>query len=897
MWMRVLFSLCLTSLFGGCDSKSSLNPSTVPEVDLRGGQMGGQMGGPGGSMGGVAQEGIKCNRSFMYRPAQGVSEIKIGGSFENPPWSGNLLLNDEDQDGIWTVDLELAEGEYQYKMIVDGNWILDVDQLNRVDNGQGDQNHLIVHQCPFEPACLSDASCSSDAPYCRGFECQVENQPLACSQCAENQSCTEAGECVDPPEPQCDAQRPCDDPLVCREGQCVPECQSDEECEGEAICLDLQCRVPECETDAQCDRFTESCVQVQCVPKSCSEVVFVFDSLGESYDQVHLAGEFNNWAPTVADGGWPMERLDDGRYFARQTLENGTYQYKIVLTQNGGTTWITDPNAESQVTDAEGNTNSLLTQNCDDAPSSNQCGDPEVFQWEDAVMYFVMVDRFYDSDGMVDPVANATGGNAAWGPSGQYEGGDIKGVEEKLPYLSNLGVSAVWLSAPYENRNSSGRAIDPNSDPNQYSAYHGYWPAPANIDYSDPSNPSPVPEVESRIGTSDDLDSFVTQAHGSGVKVLFDYVMNHVDVESGLYQAHPDWFARRENGQFALCGPENLWEDVYWGTRCAFTDYLPPFDFDNADARLWSVNDALWWAERYQIDGYRLDAIKHVPFSWLEDLRSALNLRFPEPAGGRFYLVGETFAYDDPGLLRSFIDPDTMLDGQFDFPYKARLCEALFRPEGRMDSFVNWMNQNDSFYGPGALMTTWIGNHDIPRAIHFASGQIPNCRQGSFPGNGWTSDYSQPTDAVPYERLGLAFAVMMTNPGIPLIYYGDEVGLAGGGDPDNRRMMPWNDSDLNPHQIALRTLTEKLGQIRAQNLVLARGRRLTLSSDQDTWVYRMTGCGGDLVDLTIALNRADQPRNVSVPAGQYQDLLTEQAVNGGELSIPPRSLMILKASN
>ncbi|MEZ4464991.1 MAG: hypothetical protein R3F43_10955 [bacterium] len=97
----------------------------------------------------------------------------------------------------------------------------------------------------------------------------------------------------------------------------------------------------------------------------------------------------------------------------------------------------------------------------------------------------------------------------------------------------------------------------------------------------------------------------------------------------------------------------------------------------------------------------------------------------------------------------------------------------------RLNDFAGWLDDNDRFYGPGALMTTWIGNHDIPRAIHFASGQIGDCRQGSHPGNSWTGDYPQPGDAAAYERLGLAFVVAMTNPGDSLIHYGDEVGLAG----------------------------------------------------------------------------------------------------------------------
>ena len=86
----------------------------------------------------------------------------------------------------------------------------------------------------------------------------------------------------------------------------------------------------------------------------------------------------------------------------------------------------------------------------------------------------------------------------------------------------------------------------------------------------------------------------------------------------------------------------------------------------------------------------------------------------------------------------------------------------------------------------------------------FASGEIGNCREGSNPGQGWSYNPPQPQDARSYELLGVSFGVLMTSPGIPLIYYGDEIGLAGGGDPDNRRMMPWNDNELMDAQIALR---------------------------------------------------------------------------------------------
>ena len=135
---------------------------------------------------------------------------------------------------------------------------------------------------------------------------------------------------------------------------------------------------------------------------------------------------------------------------------------------------------------------------------------------------------------------------------------------------------------------------------------------------------------------------------------------------------------------------------------------------------------------------------------------------------------------------------------------------------------------------------------------------------------------------------------MLTNPGMPMIYYGDEVGLAGGGDPDNRRMMPWDDTTLLPPQIALRSTVRALAHIRGENPVLGRGRRVTLSASADTWVYRMTGCGG-AADVIVAINRADAPNSVTIPAGSYDDLIAGTPASGGSTSLLARSFRVLRA--
>ncbi|HJL05628.1 MAG TPA: alpha-amylase family glycosyl hydrolase [Polyangiaceae bacterium LLY-WYZ-15_(1-7)] len=626
-------------------------------------------------------------------------------------------------------------------------------------------------------------------------------------------------------------------------------------------------------------------------PPPCNEITFTYASATAT--SVWVSGTFladagGAWPATPAEGALEMVEEEDGVWSVTHLVEPiRQHQYKFIV---DGTDWIADPSNEQTIDDGFGGVNSVLDV-CGAA-----CGELDEFDWRDTVMYFAMVDRFYDSDGSADPVSGATDGDATRGPSAQYEGGDLRGLTERMSYLNDLGVTALWITAPFENRDLAGAAINPSADPNVYSAYHGYWPSPENVDFSDPTSPSPRPAVESRIGTEADLRELIETAHGTtganghSIKVLFDYVMNHVDDESGLYAAHPDWFYT-EGGASRLCGPEDLWNDPFYGTRCAFTSYLPTFDFTIPAARQWSVDDALWWAREFDLDGYRLDAIKHVDIQWLRDLRSRLNAEITDAPDDRFYLVGETFAYDDRDLLASFVDPETELDGQFDFPFKARLCEAVFRPDGNMATFRSWMDGNDGYYGPGAIMTTWIGNHDIPRPIHFASGEITNCREGSNPGNGWDWVPAQPSDAAPYERLGVAFAVMFTNPGIPLIYYGDEIGLAGGGDPDNRRMMPWSDAELNVHQLALRDAVTKLARVRGENPVLGRGRRVTVSADQNTWVYRMTGCGDE--EVLVAINKADSSQSVTLPAGTWEDLLDGGTVAGGAQTLPARSFFVL----
>jgi glycosidase len=230
----------------------------------------------------------------------------------------------------------------------------------------------------------------------------------------------------------------------------------------------------------------------------------------------------------------------------------------------------------------------------------------------------------------------------------------------------------------------------------------------------------------------------------------------------------------------------------------------------------------IWWWKETGIDGFRLDALKHMHLSWLTDLRARTNTEIDAVTGKHFYMVGETYT-GDKGLIKYYVDPLKKLDGQFDFPQRAEICSKILLRQGSMQELESFLNGNDSYYDKG-IMSTFIGNHDLPRVIHLA--QDTPLWTDSWDGGkniNWANQPGLPGEQSAFERMAAAFTLLMTTRGVPLIYYGDEIGLPGAGDPDNRRDMQW--SGYSAGQNLLKTHLEKLGQIRKDHVALRRGNR------------------------------------------------------------------------
>jgi glycosidase len=565
---------------------------------------------------------------------------------------------------------------------------------------------------------------------------------------------------------------------------------------------------------------------------------------------VSLRGDFapDGWTTGIAMTPSPMGGFDA----IVPIVDEQIVVYKFVVDGQ----WMADPANPRKSPDGYGAFNSVTRGDCDHCPHR------AAIDWRDAVMYFAMVDRFADGD----PSNNTPVPNAEY--PGQYQGGDFKGIQQKIEagYFDQLGINTIWITSPLDNADNAYVGADGH----MYSGYHGYWPKDETL-------------IESRFGTLADLDAIVASAHAHGIQIVMDYVMNHVSSESPVWQQHMDWFNPDSNGSGGncVCGQGCSWDTDR--LVCWFDTFLPDFNFLNSAARKWSVDNAILWAKH--VDGFRLDAVKHIQTVWLTDLRARVlgEVVWDQP----FYMVGETFD-GNRDLIKSYVDPNTMLDGQFDFPLRGSVLSTILHRSGSMMDLAGFVQSNDTYYGTGSIMSTFLGNHDVPRAIEHALDQPLFDPWDGGKSLAWSGQPQLPTTSSPFQRLQVAYAFTFTSPGVPMLYYGDEYGMAGAGDPDNRRFMQW--SNYTGDQQWLHDQIATLAKIRNAHPATRRGTRTQLGVTNDAWVYRMSGAGDTVF---VALNRSDSAQAApGLPAGTYTDLISGQQVTA-PLQIPPRTGMVL----
>jgi MYXO-CTERM domain-containing protein len=479
------------------------------------------------------------------------------------------------------------------------------------------------------------------------------------------------------------------------------------------------------------------------------------------------------------------------------------------------------------------------------------------FEWSDALLYMAMTDRFKDGDTSNDPPPTPN-----VDPREDFQGGDYQGVQAKIEdgTLDQLGIRAIWLT-PYNTNPPDAWIASDNV--HETMGYHGYWPIKAR-------------EVDARWGGQAALQSMINAAHAHGIRVIQDVVAHHIHQEHEYYQSHPDWFFTG-----CVCGTNNC-DWTAQRLTCVFATYMPNVDWTNTDAMLQYESDFTWWVDNFDLDGFRIDAVKQTQDIAVINTAAAIKGEF-QKSGLEFFMTGETAmgwsncdgaaaGYDlsggdlacngsQYGTINEYLGFDG-LDGEFDFPlyYAVPMNDFASQTFG-MSQADYWSQASGWEYVSGSLMTPYIGTQDTARFISIADYNYAPRSDGTSPYNQWSAIATAPAaGAEAYTQAKLAFSWLIGLPGIPLIYYGDEYGQYGGVDPNNRLF--WRgDGLLSADETAMLGYMRQLGQARKNLTALRRGAYTPVYSDQTTLVYGRQDDAGDVA--LLAMNTLGTPTTVT----------------------------------
>jgi neopullulanase len=449
----------------------------------------------------------------------------------------------------------------------------------------------------------------------------------------------------------------------------------------------------------------------------------------------------------------------------------------------------------------------------------------------DDIIYLIMTDRFADGDAANNNPKNApASANNRQNPRA-WHGGDFQGVIDKLPYLKELGVTAIWLTPWYDNPNEANECDKPWCP---YTNYHGYHA----IDYYG---------VEDHFGTMADLQKMVREAHRQGIKVIQDQVANHVGVQHVWAKNAPldDWFSQFSPNSFnnsVLLSPNASPSERDNLLHGWFNEFLPDLNQDEPEVARYEIQNALWWIATTGIDGIRQDTIQYMPREFIRGWSIALKKQYP-----KIYLVGEVFERDSAhtaffqGGKTGWDGVDTNLPSVFDFKLWETSQEVFTgkKPARALRDVLKY----DGLYPNVNNVTTLTNNHDTDRFMSL--------------------------DGATLDGAMLHTAFILSTRGIPQLYYGEELAMTGGHDPDNRKDFTggWREDKINKFTKAGRTadeqkmfeLTQRWIKLRRNSSALQKGKTIDLFYDADVYIYERTFESDRLI---IAINREDTDREV-----------------------------------
>lgn len=434
---------------------------------------------------------------------------------------------------------------------------------------------------------------------------------------------------------------------------------------------------------------------------------------------------------------------------------------------------------------------------------------------EDNLFYFVMPDRFANGSSANDK-GGLTGDRLTTGfdPTDKafYHGGDIAGLTAKLDYLEQMGITAIWMTPLFKNKTVQGNSA----------AYHGYW----ITDFT---------QLDPHFGTNEELQTLIQQAHARGIKVFFDIIANHtadvIQYQGGqtTYRSKAEYPYRDANGtpfDDRDYAGTNIFPTLSITQSFPYTPVVPageatikvpvwlnsPLYYHNRGDSQFTGENSLYgdfselddlfteepqvvqgmidvyksWIDNYDIDGFRVDTVKHVNTEFWRAFDAAILAEAKAKGKPDFFVFGEVFSGDE--RLMSYYTTADDMPAVLDFGLQGALRSYVSQGNsaGGLRAFFAtddlFTDENSNAYE----LPSFTGNHDMGRFGYFLH-----------------QDHGGLSDAEMLAREKLAYAIIFFARGVPIIYYGDEQGFTGdGGDQDARQDMfasqvaSYNDDDL-----------------------------------------------------------------------------------------------------
>lgn len=375
----------------------------------------------------------------------------------------------------------------------------------------------------------------------------------------------------------------------------------------------------------------------------------------------------------------------------------------------------------------------------------------------DSIFYQIFPDRFANGDSTNDPPNKQTWGTPP--DSVHFQGGDLAGIQSKLDYLIDLGVNAIYLNPIFQSPSS-----------HRYNTYDYY-------------------QIDPKLGGMREFRDFLGSAHQQGMHVILDGVFNHCGrgffafndiLENESVSPYLDWFHIQRFPLMAYAPGKSTNYTAWWGYKS-----LPKFNTSHPPVRKYIFDVAKYWIDQ-GIDGWRLDVPNEInDDSFWAEYRQVVRSANPDA-----YLVGEIWEIDPRWADESHFD------GLMNYPIRKAILTLLTDDHG-VDGFVSDISKTIGSYKYENVLAMYslLGSHDVERIKTLLGGSTFKTR--------------------------LANTLLFGLPGVPAIYYGDEIGVEGGRDPDCRRAFPWDESRWDH---SLREHIRKLAQIRMAYPALRRGQ-------------------------------------------------------------------------